>query len=71
MCNMYSFLQIGLFDPFPEEHMDSEFSIPKTQEDLVYREDRYIYGNSPNMLYFPSRKLLFKIMRACIGVERV
>ena len=67
--NMYNFTQIGMHDPFPEEKMESEFVIPVTEEDLVYRENRYIYKDSPNMLYFPSKMLLFKIMRACIGID--
>jgi hypothetical protein len=60
-----------LFDPFPEEKMmlnNEEFSIPIKEDDLVYGNDRYIYKNSPNMLYFPSKSLLFKLMRACVGI---
>ena len=67
--NIWSFEQIGLYDPYPLEHMETKFYIPKTDEDLVYRSDRYVKGNSPNSIYFPSKLVLFKIMRACIGVE--
>ena len=66
--NIWSFGQIGMYDPFPEEHMETHFHVPETQEDLVYRGNRYIKGNSPNLLYFPSKLLLFKIMKACVGI---
>ena len=49
--------------------METKFIIPKTDDDLVYRGDRYLEGNSPNAIYFPSKLLLFKIMRACINVD--
>ncbi len=58
-----------MLDPYPDEAMDTGFHIPVTDEDLVYRGDRYVEGNSPNVLYFPSYHLLFKLMRACIGVK--
>ena len=66
--HIWSFEQIGLFDPFPQEPMETSFIIPTTDEDLVYREERFVYKNSPHTLYFPSKKVLFKIMRACIGI---
>ena len=37
MFNIYSFEQIGLVDPYPDEQLDTNFSIPKTEDDLVYR----------------------------------
>ena len=49
--------------------METSFRIPKTDEDLVYRIDRYIENNSPTSIYFPSKMCLFKIMRACIDIE--
>ncbi len=55
-------------DPFPEEIMETSFNVPVTEEDLVYHESRYIKGNSPNLLYYPSKQLLFKIMKACVGI---
>ena len=67
--NIWSFEQIGLFDPYPDEIMETSFSIPITDGDLVYRIDRYVKGYSPNSIYFPSKKTLFKIMRACINVD--
>lgn len=66
--NIWSFEQIGLFDPYPLEPMETKFHIPETDEDLVYQQERFVYNNSPNTLYFPSKMLLFKIMRACIGI---
>ena len=50
--------------------METDFAVPHTQEDLVYRGDRYVKGTSPYVIYYPSKLMLFKLMRACIGVER-
>ena len=58
-----------MFDPYPEELPETNFAIPKTDEDLVYRGDRYVKEYSPKVIYFPSKMCLFKIMRACIGVD--
>ena len=66
--HIFSFEEIGMFDPFPNEHMDVNFYVPTAENDLVYRGTRYVKGNSPNCIYFPCNKLLFKLMRACIGV---
>jgi len=56
-------------DPYPEEMMETTFLIPTSNNDLVYRSQRYVKGNSPNSIYFPSKMVLFKIMRACIDVN--
>ena len=61
-----SFYQIGMLDPFPLEPEPSE---PFTEDIDVYPASKYIDGASPNMLYLPCNKVLFKIMRACIGVQ--
>ena len=66
--NIWSFEEIGMFDPFPEEPMETNFSVPQSEEDLVYRIDRYIDGESPKCIYVPSKLILWKIMRACIGI---
>jgi hypothetical protein len=58
-----------LFDPFPKEIMESKFEIPKSKDHLVYHKSLYEDGNNPCCLYFPSKLLLFKIMKACIGIE--
>lgn len=67
--NIWSFEQIGLFDPFPQELMDSKYEVPRTADNLVYAAHKYQEDDSPNTLYFPSKLLLFKIMKACIDVE--
>ena len=64
--NIHGFKQIGMLDPFPKEQMKNHYTIPETGEHLVYQRSRYYENNSPNLLYHPSKKLLFKIMRACI-----
>lgn len=68
-CNISTFRQIGLHDPYPKEFEDSEFRIPNNYDDLVYSSSRYVYGSSPKHLYIPSRRMMLKLMRACIGVE--
>ena len=37
---------------------------------LAYRAERY-HSGFPSCLYLPSNDVLFKLMRACIGVERI
>ena len=68
---IWSFQQIGMSDPFPNEPMETEFSVPTCNDDLVYRADRYMDGNSPCVIYIPSKLLLFKLMRSCIGVNKI
>jgi hypothetical protein len=58
-----------MIDPFISESMDAEFYIPKDDEDLLYHENRYVPGNSPSVIYFPSNLMIFKIMRACIDIN--
>jgi hypothetical protein len=67
--NIQSFSQLGLPDPFPTEPMEMDFPIPEDEDMLVYRGNRYCEDNSPNMLIIPSRMVMFKIMRACVGVK--
>ena len=50
--------------------METDFAVPQTQEDLVYRSDRYVETYTPHVIYYPSKLLLFKLMRACIGVKK-
>ena len=57
-------------DPFAEEAVDHDFIPPKEYTDLVYSMSRYVKGESPKCIYFPSRKLMFKMMRACIGITK-
>ena len=49
--------------------METHFHVPDTDDDLVYRVNKYVEGDSPALLYFPSKLLLFKIMKACVGVK--
>ena len=39
--HIYSFEQLGIFDPFPMEPMETKFKIPETDEDLLYHEERF------------------------------
>ena len=38
---------------------------------LVYNIERYLEENSPMCVYIPSKLVLLKMMRACLGIERV
>ena len=70
--NISSFEQIACFDPYPNESMGkgTNFDIPTDDLDFVYSDSRYRKDNSPNCIYIPSRRLMLKIMRACIGVTK-
>ena len=62
--------QVGMFDPYPEDFMEVNFKVPDVNKEipLMYSVTRYIEGNSPKALYIPSKLVLFKLMRACLGV---
>jgi len=68
-----SFWQIGMADPFPDESTfvsDEHAMIGKENlsvDKLVYPRYRYIEGQSPLAIYIPSRPIMVKIMRACMG----
>ena len=76
-----SFAQVGMEDPFPEDSkkikgslydMDERiYKLPQGVTDLVYSESRYVKGNSPCIQYFPRPELMFKLMRASLGVTSV
>ena len=55
-------------DPFPEENDNAifNFSIPNEITDLVYKECRYQQGKMPDSLFLPTKKIMFKVMRACV-----
>jgi len=38
---------------------------------LTYNKRRYFPADSINCVYIPSNELLFKMMRACVGCEKV
>ena len=63
---IHSFAQVGLHDPYFAENTGEAFAVPEQITDLVYHESRYIRGLSPSCIFIPSRKVLFKIMRACV-----
>ena len=60
-------------DPFEKENT-KEQALLENQENsdstiLIYERERYFEKESPKPIYIPSRKLMLKIMRACIGVH--
>ena len=72
-----SFQRIGWQDPFPQDTFmmgtdaDTKF-IQQMEQDLwtqVYPEERINGYNSPQVIYIPNKAVMFKIMRACIGVK--
>ena len=63
---IHSFNQINMQDPFPSENKDITFTKPQSINSLVYKQNRYKEGASPQCVYLPSRAVLFSIMRACI-----
>ena len=66
-----SFWNIGWPDPFPDEHTDSDQDFLRNKEDLVYRDSRYVDAHSPFVIYIPNENVMFKIMRACLGVDEI
>ena len=38
-------------------------------DDLVYMRNRYVYDVVPNAYFIPSKRMLWKLMRACIDVD--
>ena len=50
--------------------MEEQFYVPDTEDDLVYAPSRYIEGNSPNAIYYPSKRLMLKMMRSCIDPKK-
>ena len=45
--------------------------MPTDYDSPVYAESRYEVGTSPTVIYIPKKEVMFKIMRACIGIKRV
>ena len=61
-------------DPYPNEDAEDEehqFLMPEDPRDLVYHKDAYSPDRCPWPHYFPSKSVLLKMMRACIGVTQV
>ena len=61
--NIVSLDQIGMPDPFKKEWIEAQFPLDG------YSEDRYVEGESPSVVYIPSKQIMIKLMRACIGVK--
>ena len=67
-----SFEQIGVLDPYPNERKeDGEVYNPVKEGNIMFLERRFQPHSSPLALYIPSKTVMFKIMRACICIERV
>ena len=75
--NINSFAQIGMSDPFPNDKSQfsktdiDKFKLPTTTDQMIYDESRYIEGLAPYCIYIPRKELMFKMMKACIGVQKV
>jgi len=64
-----NFEGIGMTDPFPDEKFNVMGNVkqPSYQVD-VYQKSRYVPENSPSVIYIPTRVVMIKMMRACLGV---
>ena len=72
--NITTFESIGMPDPYPNEDAEDEehqFLMPEGPRDLVYEQDAYTPDRCPKPRHLPSRTILLKLMRACIGVTDV
>ena len=70
--NINSFSQIGMVDPFPFENKyerEHPLVVPVSINDMVYDYKRYYPANSVPQIYIPRKELMYKLMRACMGVE--
>jgi hypothetical protein len=45
----------------------SETKLEMGPFDLVYPEERYVDDHSPFCIYIPSKPIMVKLMKACIG----
>ena len=75
---------IGWVDPFPDDPMTVNYktpseipggdgpgpSIPESSDQFAYAKSRLIKGKFPQIIYIPTKEVLFKMMRACIGVAK-
>ena len=72
--NINFFNQIAWTDPFP--YVDSSIQKKNQQNDSKKLNQSNIMNNLKNLkqiktFAFPSKILLFKIMRACISIEKI
>ena len=54
-----------------DNDVDCAYLQKEIKANLVYDLKRYSEDYSPMCVYIPNRPLMFKMMKACIGVERV
>lgn len=72
--NINCFKQIGLEDPFPNDHEtltgSNNYNVFHAFDPCisVYPETRMMKKHSPVCLYIPRREIMLKLMRASIGV---
>ena len=66
-----TFASLGFKDPFPNDSkFESDWKPPVSYDDLVYDRSRLKNATFPPFLiYLPRKELMFKLMRACIGVN--
>jgi len=46
-----------------------DFETPHATEVLVYDKARFLEGQSPALLFMPSKPVMIKLMRACVEVQ--
>ena len=68
-----TFWAIGMADPFPDEFtiIDKDSHLlgdeELTAEKLIYSAHKYKQGTYPRCIYMPTRPMMLKIIRACMG----
>jgi hypothetical protein len=67
--NINSFKSIGWPDPFPDDYSSIEGGYLKDRFKFVYQDHRYTPDHSPFMIYIPSRHVMVKLMRSCLGIQ--
>ena len=72
--NINNLKTVGFIDPFEKEEKanNAKGKLPDKSKPTnnVYPMKRYIKDWSPLCLYIPSKDILFKLMRACVGAEQ-
>ena len=72
-----TFWSLGLADPFPDETtiMEKEKALDGekqfTLEERIYPDSRYDPKEVPLMIYLPSRIMMWKMIRSCMGCKNV
>ena len=66
--NINSLEDIGWIDKFREAPLPMKMVEPET---LVYSESRFEEDYIPRIIFIPSFKIMFTIMRHCIGTQNV